>query len=134
MKIVAAKTGGGGGYFKPKDETDKDFFLLEVLEYEPQRETAYGPKDTVYANAVAFKDGKADDRGRTSFSNAGLVGPLKDIVGEHTVVVLGQYTNKKGQEVWCWNQPEDEMIQTAVKWGEEKEAKEAADAADAPTF
>ena len=32
MKIVAAKT-GGGGYFKPKDETDVDFFLLEVLEF-----------------------------------------------------------------------------------------------------
>ena len=116
---------------RPVVAENADFYLIEVKEFEPERQTKYGPKDHVHVNLVEFKGGTPNDRGRVSIGQGALVDPLKEIVGQATVLRLGTYYSEKySKDVHVWRDPSAEDIKVATDYVKGLEA----DADDAPDF
>lgn len=138
MKIVDVASSGNVTWFKPGEFKGKhDAFLLVAQQYEPQRPTQYGPRDTMWVSMIGFNaDGSHVDYGKTALGNIGLVNPLKNLApGDGAIQSLGQYVNKKGNEVWCWNSVKDEAVLGVIgKFIESYTPPTDDDADDAPDF
>ncbi|MFF4510575.1 hypothetical protein [Streptomyces mirabilis] len=133
----------GGGWFKPKDNINAQAILLEVHQYERQRPTPNGPKDSVLADVTVFQDGGALQAGTPEVTKGQrieqtiLARDLETIVGGATIVRLEQVPPKKpgAHPAWVWRPVTDSAVRNAVVAYAEKREKAAEEAvADAPDF
>lgn len=132
MKIVAMPNASGDAdFFRPKDET-ADYFLIEVLEYEPGKQTKYGPKDWIHANVHSNKDGKWEDRGKMIISSSALVRNLKDVVNSAVIVSLGQVPTDKGNPAWVFNRVSPKQEEEGIAYAQSLGNDDAPDADEAP--
>jgi len=132
-----------GGWFKPADVKDSVAFLLEVHQFERQRPTPNGPKDSVLADVTVFRDGGQLQAGTPEVTKGQrieqtiLARDLETIVGGATIVKLEQIPAKKpgAYPAWVWRPVTDAGVRNAViaYAGKRDEAAEAA-VADAPDF
>jgi hypothetical protein len=133
----------GGGWFKPADHKDATAFLIEVHQFERQRPTPNGPKDSILADVTVFKDGGALQAGTPEVTKGQrieqtiLARDLETIVGGATIVKLEQIPAKKpgAYPAWVWRPVTDASVRNAViAYAEKREAKAEAAVADAPDF
>jgi hypothetical protein len=133
----------GGGWFKPADHKDATAFLIEVHQFERQRPTPNGPKDSILADVTVFKDGSALQAGTPEVTKGQrieqtiLARDLETIVGGATIVKLEQIPAKKpgAYPAWVWRPVTDASVRNAViAYAEKREAKAEAAVADAPDF
>lgn len=133
----------GGGWFKPADNINAVAILLEVHQFERQRPTPNGPKDSVLADVTVFKDGAALAAGSPEVTKGQrieqtiLARDLETIVGGATIVKLEQIPAKKpgAHPAWVWRPITDASVRTAVvEYANQREAKAEAAVADAPDF
>lgn len=133
----------GGGWFKPKDNLNAVAILLEVHQFERQRPTPNGPKDSVLADVTIFQDGSALQAGTPEVTKGQrieqtiLARDLETIVGGATIVRLEQVPPKKpgAHPAWVWRPVTDASVRNAVVAYAEKREKAAEEAvADAPDF
>lgn len=133
----------GGGWFKPEANKDAKAILIEVNDFEPQRATAHGPKDSAVCDIAVFATAADVSAGKPSSYVKGqrieqvyLAKDLKSMVGSATIVVLGQTKPKPGQKpAWVWRAVTDGGVKTAViNYAEAREAAVAEAVASAPDF
>ncbi|WAB08737.1 hypothetical protein SEA_ANDRIS_33 [Streptomyces phage Andris] len=133
----------GGGWFKPAENLNSVAILLEVHQFERQRPTPNGPKDSVLADVTIFKDGSALAAGTPEVTKGQrieqtiLARDLETIVGGATIVKLEQIPAKKpgAHPAWVWRPITDASVRTAVvEYANQREAKAEAAVADAPDF
>ncbi|QBI99396.1 hypothetical protein SEA_CAELUM_35 [Streptomyces phage Caelum] len=133
----------GGGWFKPKDNLDAPAILVEVHQFERQRPTPNGPKDSVLADVTVFKDGGALQAGTPEVTKGQrieqtiLARDLETIVGGATIVRLEQVPPKKpgAHPAWVWRPVTDSAVRNAVvAYAEKREQAAEAAVADAPDF
>lgn len=133
----------GGGWFKPKDNIDAPAILLEVHQFERQRPTPNGPKDSVLADVTVFQDGAALQAGTPQVTKGQrieqtiLARDLETIVGGATIVRLEQVPPKKpgAHPAWVWRPITDASVRNAViEYANKREAEAEAALAAAPDF
>lgn len=134
----------GGGWFKPETEKlDYAAFLLEVRDFEPQRPTAYGPKDSALVDMTVFKTAESLNAGTPDEIVTGvrveqtvLARDLAPVKGGATVVTLAQIpSSKPGQRpAWVWRQAGADAKRKVAAYAEAREAAIDAALADAPSF
>ncbi|MFJ3775207.1 hypothetical protein ACIPX0_26275 [Streptomyces sp. NPDC090075] len=133
----------GGGWFKPKDNVNAVAILLEVHQFERQRPTPNGPKDSVLADVTIFEDGGALAAGTPQVTKGQrieqtiLARDLETIVGGATIVRLEQVPPKKpgAHPAWVWRPISDASVRTAVvQYANKREAEAEAALAAAPDF
>ncbi|AXQ62359.1 hypothetical protein SEA_TINABELCHER_34 [Streptomyces phage TinaBelcher] len=133
----------GGGWFKPKDNINAVAILLEVHQFERQRPTPNGPKDSVLADVTIFQDAASLQAGTPQVTKGQrieqtiLARDLETIVGGATIVRLEQVPPKKpgAHPAWVWRPITDAAVRNAVIGYAEKREKEAEAAlADVPDF
>lgn len=117
-----------GGFFK-SEEWGQAALLLEPTNFEPQRPTNYGPKDTVTANIVAFDEGGNVVKEVTGIliQQVALVSTLKQALGGATVAKLTQGKAKQGQRPpWIFVVPETDLKAKVAAFYNEREAQKQA--------
>jgi hypothetical protein len=133
----------GGGWFKPKDNIDAPAILLEVHQFERQRPTPNGPKDSVLADVTVFQDQAALAAGTPQVTKGQrieqtiLARDLETIVGGATIVRLEQVPPKKpgAHPAWVWRPITDAAVRNAViEYATKREAEAEAALAAAPDF
>jgi hypothetical protein len=133
----------GGGWFKPKDNQGAVAILLEVHQFERQRPTPNGPKDSVLADVTVFQDAASLAAGTPQVTKGQrieqtiLARDLETIVGGATIVVLDQVPPKKpgAHPAWVWRPLTDAAVRNAViEYANKREAEAEAALADAPDF
>ncbi|MGW8630624.1 hypothetical protein [Streptomyces sp. NPDC055793] len=133
----------GGGWFKPKDNIDAPAILLEVHQFERQRPTPNGPKDSVLADVTVFQNAASLQAGTPQVTKGQrieqtiLARDLETIVGGATIVRLEQVPPKKpgAHPAWVWRPITDAAVRNAVIAYAEKREKDAEAAMDAaPDF
>ncbi|MFJ6680607.1 hypothetical protein [Streptomyces werraensis] len=133
----------GGGWFKPKDNLGSVAILLEVHQFERQRPTPNGPKDSALADVTVFRDMASLQAGTPQVTKGQrieqtiLARDLETIVGGATIVTLDQVPPKKpgAHPAWVWRPVTDAAVRNAVIAYAEKREKDAEAAMDAaPDF
>ncbi|UZJ23736.1 hypothetical protein RHODO2019_11015 [Rhodococcus antarcticus] len=134
----------GGGWFKP--DTDKvEFagFLVEVHEWERQRPTQHGPKDSALCDITMFATMEELEAGEptevlkgTRVENSILARDLESVKGGATIVTLAQIPpSKPGRHpAWVWRQASNMVKGKVMAYGEKREAAVTEAMADAPSF
>ncbi|MEU0343318.1 hypothetical protein ABZ092_31285 [Streptomyces bobili] len=132
-----------GGWFKPKDNLDAVAILLEVHQFERQRPTPNGPKDSVLADVTVFKDVASLAAGTPEVTKGQrieqtiLARDLETIVGGATIVTLAQIPPKKpgAHPAWVWRPLTDAAARKAViEYASKRDQEAEAAIADAPDF
>lgn len=132
-----------GGWFKPDEHVNDVAILIEVTGFERQRPTDYGPKDSAITTSTFFATQEELDAGTPTdvvkglrYEQTYLASDLAGLIGEATIVVLGQSQPKKaGQKpAWVWRQPTNENKAKVIAYGEAREAAKAEAIASAPSF
>ncbi|MFI5863579.1 hypothetical protein [Streptomyces sp. NPDC051546] len=133
----------GGGWFKPKDNVNAVAILVEVHQYERQRPTPNGPKDSVLTDVSVFMDTASLQAGTPQVTKGQrieqtiLARDLETIVGGATIVRLEQVPPKKpgAHPAWVWRPITDAAIRNAViAYAENREKAAEAALADVPDF
>ncbi|MFD7259303.1 hypothetical protein [Streptomyces sp. NPDC059874] len=133
----------GGGWFKPADNVNAVAVLIEVHQYERQRPTPNGPKDSVLADVTVFQDAGALQAGTPQVTKGQrieqtiLARDLETIVGGATIVTLAQVPPKKpgAHPAWVWRPVTDASVRNAViAYADNREKAAEAALADAPDF
>ncbi|ATW61310.1 hypothetical protein SEA_ALSABER_35 [Streptomyces phage Alsaber] len=132
----------GGGWFKPKDNVDAVAILIEVKQFDRQRPTPNGPKDSVLADVSVFKTQADLDAGRPEIAKGQrieqtvLARDLEAIVGGATIVTLAQIPAKKpgAYPAWVWRQAERAAQQKVIEYATKREAEVNAALDAAPDF
>lgn len=135
----------GGGWFKPdEDKLEVKAFLIEVKDFERQRPTPYGPKDSALVDITTFEDEESLDSGvpteevkGTRVEQTVLARDLGAVgKGGATIVTLAQVpSTKPGQRpAWVWRQAGAAVKKKVVAFAEAREAAVEAALADAPSF
>ncbi len=133
-----------GGWFTPGDHKDAVAILVEVKDFQRQRPTPHGPKDSVLADVTVFATEADISNGTPSFIQEGcriektvLTRDLSTLVGKATIVTLDQTKpSKPGQNpAWVWRpvatlDTKKAVVDYAIK--REEDLKAAMD--DAPPF
>ncbi|MEU2111502.1 hypothetical protein [Streptomyces sp. NPDC019507] len=121
MQIVDIPT-VGGGWFKPAEVKDAVAFLIEVHEYEDQRPTPNGPKDSALCDVSVFPTMAAVDAGTPEVTKGQrieqtlLARDLKRVLGNGTIVRLEQVPPKRpGQHpAWVWRPVSDPAVRDKI--------------------
>ncbi|MGZ2360714.1 hypothetical protein LRE75_29215 [Streptomyces sp. 372A] len=131
-----------GGWFKPKDVAEATAILVEPKQYDRQRPTPNGPKDSVVADISVWKS--REQLGSAPEVNAGvrieqtvLARDLEAVVGQAVLVTVDQVPSKKpgGNPAWIWKPVTDpEIIAAVVAYGEQRDQAVAKAAEAAPDF
>jgi hypothetical protein len=133
----------GGGWFKPKDNINAVAILLEVHQFERQRPTPNGPKDSVLADVTIFQDVASLQAGTPQVTKGQrieqtiLARDLETIVGGATIVRLEQVppTKPGAHPAWVWRPVTDAAVRKAVvEYASKREAEAEAAVAAAPDF
>lgn len=102
---------GGGGWFKPAEHNTAVAILVEVKQFDRQRPTPNGPKDSVLTDITVFTTQADLDALAPSHELKGtrveqtvLARDLEPLVGKATIVTVTQIESKKaGQRpAWVW--------------------------------
>ncbi|MFC9736655.1 hypothetical protein ACFVKC_01900 [Streptomyces noursei] len=132
-----------GGWFKPKDNADAVAILLEVKQFDRQRPTPNGPKDSVLADVTVFKTHEALAKQAPEVSKGQrieqtvLARDLETVVGGAVLVTVTQVPPSKpgAHPAWVWKQVTDMGIRKQViAYAEQRDAAIQSAAADAPSF
>ncbi|WJN62577.1 hypothetical protein [Streptomyces phage phiScoe1] len=123
----------GGGWFKPKDNINAVAILIEVHQFERQRPTPNGPKDSVLADVTVFPDAGSLQAGTPQVAKGQrieqtiLARDLETIVGGATIVRLEQVPPKKpgAHPAWVWRPVTDAAVRNGVVAYADKREKEA---------
>ncbi|MGW3323864.1 hypothetical protein [Streptomyces virginiae] len=133
----------GGGWFKPKDNVNAVAILVEVHQFERQRPTQNGPKDSILADVTVFQDAGSLQSGSPQVTKGQrieqtiLARDLETIVGGATIVRLEQVPPSKpgAHPAWVWRPITDATVRTAViAYAENREKAAEAALAGAPDF
>ncbi|MEU5433804.1 hypothetical protein AB0G73_10545 [Streptomyces sp. NPDC020719] len=133
----------GGGWLKPADHLDAVAIIVEVHDWERQRPTPNGPKDSALCDVTVFKT-REDLDARTPSVTKGqrieqtlLARDLESAVGSAIIATLTQIPPKRpgAHPAWAWRPVADAAIrQAVVSYGREREAAIQAAVAEAPSF
>jgi hypothetical protein len=132
-----------GGFFKPEPVKEAVAFLVEVKEWEAQRATTHGPKDSALVDVTTFATQADLDAGEPSAVQTGcrveqtvLSRDLKGLVGAATIVRLDQTKpTKAGQKpAWVWRPVEAPIKKAVIAYAEKREAEIQAALDSAPSF
>ncbi|GGU77330.1 hypothetical protein GCM10010211_49060 [Streptomyces albospinus] len=132
-----------GGWFKPKDNADAVAILLEVKQFDRQRPTPNGPKDSVLADVTVFQTHDALSRQAPEVSKGQrieqtvLARDLETVVGGAVLVTVTQVPPSKpgAHPAWVWKQVTDMGIRNqVVAYAEQRDAAIQSAVADAPSF
>ncbi|MEU1309142.1 hypothetical protein ABZ419_09630 [Streptomyces cinnamoneus] len=132
-----------GGWFKPKDNLDAVAILLEVHDFERQRPTPMGPKDSAVADVTIFKSHEQLDKLAPEVTKGQrieqtvLSKDLEGVVGGAVLVTVTQVPPSKpgGYPAWVWKQVADPGIRNQVlKYADQRNAALQAAVAAAPSF
>ncbi|MGI5530134.1 hypothetical protein ACQEVX_22925 [Streptomyces syringium] len=132
-----------GGWFKPKDNLDAVAILLEVKDFERQRPTPMGPKDSVVADVTTFRSREQLEklapevtRGQR-IEQTVLAKDLESVVGGAVLVTVAQVPPSKpgGYPAWVWKQVTDTGVRSQVlAYADQRDAALQAAVAEAPSF
>lgn len=134
---------GGGGWFKPVDHKDAVAFLVEVKDFERQRPTPHGPKDSALVDLTVFSDDDELATGTPSYQFTGmrieqtvLAKDLSTLVGAATIVQLAQVESKRpgSKPAWVWRQTSQDVKAKVIAFATKREEELAAAVAAAPGF
>ncbi|MGC4928093.1 hypothetical protein [Streptomyces sp. DT117] len=131
-----------GGWFKPKDVAEAVAILVEPKQFDRQRPTPNGPKDSVLADISVWKS--REQLGATPEINAGvrieqtvLARDLESVIGQAVLVTVDQVPSKKpgGNPAWIWKPVTDpEVVAAVVAYGEQRDQAVTEAAEAAPDF
>lgn len=132
----------GGGWFKPAEHAGALAFLVEVKQFDRQRPTPNGPKDSVLVDISVFDSQASLDNGTPSVTKGTrieqtvLARDLEPLVGSATVVKLDQVPSKRpgGHPAWVWRPVAGDVRAKVVAYVEKREAEIAAALDAAPDF
>ncbi|WP_327292425.1 hypothetical protein [Streptomyces sp. NBC_01198] len=133
----------GGGWFKPKENRDAVAVLIEVNQFDLQRPTPNGPKDSALCDVTVFKSAETLAAGTPEVAKGQrieqtvLARDLKDMVGAAVIVTLDQIPpSKPGQQpAWVWRTVHDAaIVQQVVDYANKRDEAAEAAIADAPDF
>lgn len=133
----------GGGWFKPADHTGDVAILIEVKEFERQRPTPNGPKDSALCDFTYFATQAELDAGKPSATVAGarveqkaLANDLSGLVDAATIVTVVQLAPKNGKPhgAWVWRHVSQTVKDAVIAYAEKREAARAAAVDAAPDF
>lgn len=132
----------GGGWFKPAEHNDAVAILVEVIDFERQRPTGNGPKDSALVDLTIFSQESLDGQGDptiikgTRIEQTVLARDLAGLKGQATIATVIQIPSKKaGQHpAWVWRTVSGDVESKVMSWAEQRE-KAVLDAIDsAPDF
>ncbi|MFJ9158670.1 hypothetical protein ACIRPS_17925 [Streptomyces griseoviridis] len=132
-----------GGWFKPKEVAEAVAILLEVKQFDRQRPTPNGPKDSVLCDVTVFKTPEQLDKLAPEVSKGQrieqtvLARDLETVVGGAVLVTVAQVPAKKpgAHPAWVWKQVTDTGIRNqVVAYASQRDAAVDAAVADAPDF
>lgn len=131
-----------GGWFKPADHTGTLAFLIEVEQFERQRPTQNGPKDSALTTITAFENQGALDAGTPTVTKGVrieqtvLARDLEPLVGSATIVKLDQVPSKRpgGHPAWVWRPVDGDTRAKVIAYVEKREAEIEAALDAAPDF
>ncbi|WP_367135757.1 hypothetical protein [Saccharothrix sp. HUAS TT1] len=132
----------GGGWFKPKEHTGAVAILVEVKQFDVQRPTPNGPKDSALVDLSIFDSAEALAAGEptivkgTRIEQTVLARDLKGLVGQATVVTVTQIPASKpgAHPAWVWRQVDRSVMQKVVEYATKREQAVQAAVAAAPDF
>jgi hypothetical protein len=143
MAFTLVEIPSQSGWFKPKEVADAVAILVEVKEWERQRPTPNGPKDSALCDISVFQTAEQLQQ-RTPQVFKGmrveqtvLARDLETVVGGATLVTIAQVppTKPGAHPAWVWRQVTDASIRTQVlAYAEQRDAAVTAAAAAAPSF
>lgn len=134
---------GGGGWFKPADHKEAEAILIEVKQYDRQRPTPNGPKDSALVDVTVFNTQADIDGANPSHVQKGcrieqtvLARDLEGLVGSATIVKLAQTDpTKPGQRAaWVYRAPTAQAKKGIIAYATKREEELAAAMAAAPDF
>ncbi|MFF3692049.1 MULTISPECIES: hypothetical protein [Streptomyces] len=132
-----------GGWFKPKEAAEAMAILVEVKDYERQRPTPNGPKDSALCDVTVFKTPEQLDRLAPEVSKGQrieqtvLARDLATLIGSAVLVTVTQVpaTKPGAHPAWVWKQITDMGIRNKViAYAEQRDAAVDAAVAAAPSF
>ncbi|GAB2329214.1 hypothetical protein [Streptomyces variabilis] len=132
-----------GGWFKPREVSDAVAILLEVKQFDRQRPTPNGPKDSVLADVTVFRSREQLDKLAPEVNKGQrieqtvLARDLESVVGGAVLVTVTQVPAKKpgAHPAWVWKQVTDTGIRNqVVTYANQRDAAVEAAVADAPDF
>lgn len=132
-----------GGWFKPKEVAKAVAILLEVKQFDRQRPTPNGPKDSVLCDVTVFKTPEQLDKLAPEVSKGQrieqtvLARDLETVVGGAVLVTVTQVPAKKpgAHPAWVWKQVADTGIRNqVVAYAAQRDAAVEAAVAEAPDF
>lgn len=136
-----AEIPSSGGYFKAAEHVDDVALLIEVIRFAHQVPSNFGPKDTAYADVSVFATqaaldaGTPDEQKNIAIQGTALAKDLEQLVGQATIVKLGQSNAKVGQKpAWIWKPVESATKQKVIDYATKREADVEEAAANAPGF
>ncbi|MFI5942221.1 hypothetical protein ACIBCB_18455 [Streptomyces uncialis] len=133
----------GGGWFKPVDHQDAPAILVEVADFDRQRPTPNGPKDSALCTISVFKDREALDalapeiNASTRVEQTLLARDLEGLVGAATIVTVDQIPPKRpgSHPAWVWRPVNDAAVrQKVIDYATRRESAVTQAAATAPAF
>lgn len=113
-------------YFRPKEATEGDIYVIEATDFEKDRPGNFGPKDTGYARVHVFANGKGEPTVYERFSTeakvlANTIG--RAIGGAPLLVSLGQGRAKDGHNApWVWVDEDPAKYPDIVAYFEKEQA------------
>lgn len=128
----------GGGWFKPKDHANAAAFLVEVKDWNRQRPTPNGPKDSALVDLTIFSTPDAEPtviKG-CRIEQTVLARDLENLVGQATIVKVEQIpASKPGQyPAWVWRPVDGAVKQAVIAYATKREAEVQAALDSAPSF
>ncbi|MGW1258440.1 hypothetical protein ACWD5Q_25485 [Streptomyces sp. NPDC002513] len=132
-----------GGWFKPKDNATAVAILLEVKQFDRQRPTPNGPKDSALCDVTVFQTNDALSQQAPEVSKGQrieqtvLARDLETVVGGAVLVTVTQVPPSKpgAHPAWVWKQVTDMGIRNqVVAYAEQRDAAIQSAVADAPSF
>ncbi|NEA50469.1 hypothetical protein G3I35_30420 [Streptomyces sp. SID10815] len=132
-----------GGWFKPAEAANAVAILLEVKQFDRQRPTPNGPKDSVLCDVTVFKTPEQLERLAPEVSKGQrieqtvLARDLETVVGGAVLVTVTQVPAKKpgAHPAWVWKQVTDTGIRNQVlTYASQRDAAVDAAVAEAPDF
>ncbi len=134
---------GNGGWFKPREVADAVAILVEVHQWDRQRPTPNGPKDSALCDVSVFKTPEHLDRLAPEVSKGMrieqtvLARDLEKAVGKGILATVAHVPSSKpgGNPFWVWKQINDPAMRKQVMtYVAERDAAVEAAVADAPDF
>jgi hypothetical protein len=132
-----------GGWFKPKEVADAVAILVEVKQFDRQRPTPNGPRDSALCDVTVFKTPEQLELLAPEVSKGQrieqtvLARELESVVGGAVLVTVAQVPAKKpgAYPAWVWRQVTDPAIRKQViAYAEQRDSAVEAAAANAPDF